>query len=85
MELAEIVSYAATLFMLAGYLCRTVWLRVFTLLGCTLNALFAWMIIDQSLSARSIIVSNAIYAAINFVQLFREIKRKRNGLEQDKK
>lgn len=76
MEIAEIVSYTATLFMLVGYLCRTVWLRVFTLMGCILNATFAWMIIGQSISARSIIVSNGVYTIINLVQLFREIKRK---------
>ena len=68
--------------MLVGYLCRTVWLRVFALAGCALNALFAWMIIDQSISARSIIVSNVIYAGINLVQLFREIRRKKD-VEQD--
>ncbi len=77
MELAEIISYLATLFMLLGYAHRTVWLRVYTLVGCALNTLFAYMIIEQSTSARSIIVSNVIYAIINAIQLYREIERKK--------
>ena len=75
MEAAEVISYTATAFMLLGYLCRTVLLRAFTFLGCILNMVFALMIVEQSPSARSIIISNAIYAVINFIQLFMELMR----------
>jgi len=77
MELAEIVSYTATLFLLISYCCRTVKLRIFQILGGSTNILFAYMILDASPSARSIIISNIIYLVINIVQLFREIERER--------
>lgn len=77
MELAEIISYIATLFLLISYCYRTVKLRIFQILGGSTNILFAYMILDASPSARSIIVSNIIYLAINIVQLFREIERER--------
>lgn len=79
MELAEIISYIATGLLLISYCCRTVWLRVFQIFGCSTNMLFAYLILEQSISARSIIYSNIIYLTINIVQLFREIKRKKNG------
>ena len=78
MELAEIISYIATLFLLISYCCRTVKLRIFQVLGGSMNILFAYMILDASPSARSIIISNIIYLGINIVQLFREIDRKNN-------
>lgn len=78
MELSEIISYLATLFLLVSYCCRTVKLRIFQLIGGSLNILFACMILDESKSARSIIVANVIYFTINLVQLYREIKRERN-------
>ena len=77
MELAEIISYLATLFLLISYCCRTVKLRVFQIFGGIANIIFAWMIMEASPSARSIIISNIIYLAINIVQLFREIKREK--------
>lgn len=76
MELAEIISYIATLFLLISYCCRTIKLRIFQVLGGSTNILFAYMILDASPSARSIIISNIIYLGINIVQLFREIDRK---------
>jgi len=74
MELAEIISYLATFLLLISYCCRTVKLRIFQIFGGIANIIFAYMILDQSPSARSIIISNIIYLGINFVQLFREIK-----------
>lgn len=75
MDLSEIVSYVATLFLLISYCCRTVKLRIFQIIGCSTNILFACMILNASPSARSIIVSNIIYLIINIIQLFREIER----------
>lgn len=75
METPEIISYLATLLMLIAYCCRTVWLRVFSIIGISMNMLFAYLILDQSLSARSIIVSGILYLIINIVQLFNEIRR----------
>lgn len=75
MELAEIISYLATLFLLISYCFRTVKLRIFQILGGSTNIIFAYMILDQSTSARSIIISNIIYLIINIIQLFNEIKR----------
>jgi len=75
MELAEIISYIATLFLLISLCCRTVWLRIFQIFGCFANMTFAYMILEQSISARSIIYSNIIYLIINIVQLYRELKR----------
>lgn len=77
MELAEIVSYIATGLLLISYCCRTVWLRVFQIFGGVANIIFAAMILEQSISARSIIYSNIIYLTINIIQFFRELKRKR--------
>lgn len=78
MEIAEIVSYIATLFLLISYCCRTVKLRIFQIFGGITNIIFAEMILDASPSARSIIISNIIYLTINIIQLFREIKRERD-------
>lgn len=75
MELSEIISYLATLFMLISYCCRTFWLRIFTIIGISLNMTFAYMILDKSISPRSIIISGVIYLIINFVQLINEYKR----------
>lgn len=75
MELAEIISYLATFFLLISYCCRTVWLRVFQILGCCTNIIFACLILDSITSARSIIFANIAYLAINIVQLFREMHR----------
>lgn len=75
MELAEIIFYLATLLLLISYCCRTVWLRLFQILGGCANIIFASMILEQSLSARSIIFSNIAYLLINIVQLFRELRR----------
>lgn len=80
-ELAEVISYLATGFLLISYCCRTIKLRLFSLIGIVLNIWFAYLILDQSPSARSIIVSNMIYFIINFVQLFREIRRKKHEKE----
>ena len=74
MDLPEIVSYMATALLLVSYCYRTVKLRVFQILGGLANMTFAYMILDSSPSARSIIVSNIIYLVINAVQLYREIK-----------
>jgi hypothetical protein len=84
MEFAEIISYIATGFLLISYCCRTVKLRIFQLIGIIFNLIFAWMILDQSPSARSIIVSNIIYFIINFIQLFRELDRLNNRDENKK-
>ena len=78
MELAEIISYIATGFLLISYCCRTVKLRIFQIFGGIANMIFAYMILDASPSARSIIVSNIIYLIINVIQLYREIQRERN-------
>ena len=75
MDVAEIVAYVATLFLLISYCYRTIKLRIFQILGGITNMIFAYMILDSSPSARSIIFSNIIYLAINTVQLFREINR----------
>ena len=85
MELAEIISYLATLFLLISYCCRTVKLRVFQIFGGIANIIFAWMIMEASPSARSIIISNIIYLAINIVQIFKEIKREKQeqNIEND--
>lgn len=77
MELAEIISYLATLFLLISYCFRTVKLRIFQILGGITNIIFAYMILEQSTSARSIIISNIIYLIINVIQLFNEIRRER--------
>lgn len=82
MELAEIISYLATLFLLISYCFRTVKLRIFQILGGITNIIFAYMILEQSTSARSIIISNIIYLIINVIQLFNEIRRER--LEKQK-
>jgi hypothetical protein len=73
MELEEIISYIATGFLLISYCCRTVKLRLFQIFGGIANMIFAYMILDSSPSARSIIISNIIYLTINTIQLFREI------------
>lgn len=75
MEFAEIVSYIATLFLLISLCCRTVWLRIFQILGCCTNILFGIMILNQSISARSIVFANIVYLGINVIQFFRELKR----------
>ena len=80
MELAEIISYIATGLLLISYCCRTVWLRIFQILGGLANIIFAAMILEQSISARSIIYSNIIYLIINAIQLFKELRRKRDGI-----
>ena len=77
MELAEIISYIATGFLLISYCCRTIKLRIFQIFGGIANMIFAYMILEASPSARSIIISNIIYLIINIIQLFREIQRKK--------
>ena len=78
MDVAEVVSYSATLFVLLGYACRGFWLRVFSIVGCLLNMTFAFLILSQSQSARSIIISNIIYIAINVFHLKKEAKNRKN-------
>ena len=74
-QIAEIISYIATLFIIISYCCRTVWLRVFQIVGGAANLMFGYMILESAPSARSIIIANIIYLIINVVQLCRELDR----------
>lgn len=77
MEIAEIIYYIGTLFLLISYCCKELWLRIFQLFGCIGSTIFAILIFQSSPSARGMIISNCIFLIINIVVLIKRIKEKK--------
>lgn len=77
MEIAEIIYYIGTIFLLISYCCKELWLRIFQIFGCIGSTIFAILILNSSPSARGMIISNCVYLVINILVLIKRIKEEK--------